>query len=333
MQTAIRNVPQDSLEEKLHPADAGAGSDPASRNGQDRKTPNQKRLNRLVVEDSPTKQLRSILGKRLSGSDKTRDNLVKKLSVLRERVAQQERNAAVHRASLDAIITIDHEGTVVDFNAAAEAIFGYSQAEVVGKKLSQLVIPPQLRDRHQQGLARNLATGEGSILNKRLEMPACRADGTEFPVELTITRMESAQHPLFIGFMRDITEQKALRDDQARLAAIVEFSENAIVSKTGDGIIISWNHGAERLYGYSAKEMIGQSISILFAPDHFREYVEIMKKVNNGVLIPSFETARRRKDGTEVNVSVGISLIKKREGEVVEASIISHNITEKKSSD
>jgi len=245
----------------------------------------------------------------------------------------QERNAAVLRASLDAIVTMDHEGKVVDFNAAAESLFGYSQAEVVGKEMSQLIIPPRMRERHRQGLAHFLATGEGPVLNKRLEMPACRADGNEFLCELAITPIEGEGKPLFTGFMRDITEQKALQDDRARLAAIVEFSIYAIVSKTVDGIIISWNHGAERLYGYSAKEVIGQPISILFAPDHYQEYVQIMKTVKKGISIPSYDTVRRRKDGTELNVSVGISLITNRQGEIVEASTISHDITEKKSSE
>jgi len=244
-----------------------------------------------------------------------------------------ERNSAILRASLDAIVTIDHEGKVVDFNAAAQSLFGYSQADVAGKEMSQLIIPPQMRERHRDGLARYLATGEGPILNKRLEMPACRADGTEFLCELTITPIEGEGEPLFTGFMRDITQEKTLQDDRARLAAIVEFSIYAIVSKTVDGIIISWNHGAEGLYGYSAKEMIGQSISILFGPDHFQEYVEIMEAVKKGVSIPSYDTVRRRKDGTEVNVSLGISPIKNKQGEVVEASTISHNITEGKDSE
>ena len=204
----------------------------------------------------------------------------------------QQRNAAVLRASLDAIIVMDHESKIVDFNPAAESTFGYSHAEVIGQDMSELIMPPQMRERHKHGLARYLATGEGPVLNRRLEMPACRADGTEFPVELTVTRIEGEGDPLFTGFMRDLTEQKALLDDQARLAAIVHFSENAIVSKTVDGVIISWNHGAELLYGYSAKEVIGQSIAILFAPDHFQEYVEIMKTVRKGESIPAYDTIR-----------------------------------------
>ncbi len=128
-------------------------------------------------------------------------------------------------------------------------------------------------------------------------------------------------------------EQPALQDDRARLAAIVELPIYAVVTKTVDGIITSWNSGAERLYGYTAKEMIGQSISILFAPDHFQEYVEIMKTVKKGLPVPSYDTVRRHKDGTAVNVSAGLSLITNEQGEVVEASTISHDITGQKSSE
>jgi PAS domain S-box-containing protein len=157
----------------------------------------------------------------LSDSAKTRKALLEDLSELWERLGKQVVNAALLRASLDAIITMGYEGKVVDLNAAAETMFGYSQVEVGGKELSELIIPPQFRESYRQGLARHTATGESSILNKRLEMLACRRNGSVFSVELTITRMEGEEHPLFIGFIRDITEQKALQDDQARLSILL----------------------------------------------------------------------------------------------------------------
>jgi two-component system cell cycle sensor histidine kinase/response regulator CckA len=112
-----------------------------------------------------------------------------------------------------------------------------------------------------------------------------------------------------------------------QLAAIIECSEDAVVSITLDGIVIGWNHGAERLYGYMAEEIIGRSVSTLFPPDHYQEYLQIMKKVRNGEMLPPFDTVRRRKDGAPLNVSVGITPIEARDGEVVEASKISHDIT------
>jgi two-component system cell cycle sensor histidine kinase/response regulator CckA len=112
-----------------------------------------------------------------------------------------------------------------------------------------------------------------------------------------------------------------------RLAAIIEYSDDAIVSKTMDGVVIGWNHGAERLYGYMAEEMIGQPIAILFPPDHYQEYLRIMKEVRDGKAVPEFDTVRRRKDGTLINVSVGFTPIEARDGEVVGTSKHSHDIT------
>jgi len=112
-----------------------------------------------------------------------------------------------------------------------------------------------------------------------------------------------------------------------RLAAIIEYSNEAIVSKTVDGIVVGWNHGAEQLYGYSAEEMIGGPIAILFPPDHYQEYLRIMKEVKNGSAVPAFDTVRRRKDGTLINVSVGFTPIEARHGEVIGTSKNSHDIT------
>jgi len=134
----------------------------------------------------------------------------------------------------------------------------------------------------------------------------------------------------FAGIAEDITERKSLEQDRARLAAIVEYSEDAIVSMSLDGIVISWNYGAERLYGYTDEEMIGRPISVLFPPDHYQEYLQIMKKVRKGEAIPSYDTVRKRKDGTLINMSVSISPIETRHGETVGASKIAHDITKVK---
>lgn len=112
-----------------------------------------------------------------------------------------------------------------------------------------------------------------------------------------------------------------------RLAGIIEYSNEAIVSKTADGIIIGWNHGAERLYGYTAEEMIGQSIAVLFSPDRYQEYQRIIKEVKAGKAMPAFETVRRCKDGNLINVSVGFTPIEARDGGVVSASKHSQDIT------
>lgn len=126
--------------------------------------------------------------------------------------ASEARKSAILEAAMDCIITMDHEGNVAEFNPAAEATFGYTREQVVGRKMGDLIIPPSLRHAHREGLARYLATGEGAILGKRLELTGMRADGTEFPVEVAITRVQTPGPPLFTGYLRDISDRK--RADQ-----------------------------------------------------------------------------------------------------------------------
>jgi len=117
----------------------------------------------------------------------------------------EARKAAVLDSVLDCIITMDANGTVIEFNAAAERTFGYTKAEAIGRALADLIIPPQLRDAHRAGLARYLATGEGPLLGKPIEVTAVRSDGSEIPVELGITAIPSGKTPIFTGVLRDLT--------------------------------------------------------------------------------------------------------------------------------
>src|SRR5437667_81123 len=135
--------------------------------------------------------------------------------------ASEARKGAILESAVDGIITIDHEGRVVEFNPASERMFGYTRDQVIGKEMAETIIPPSLRERHRHGMAHYLATGEGPVLGRRLELTAVRADGTEVPGELSITRIGSEDPPTFTGFLRDITERKrieqVLRDMNAEL--------------------------------------------------------------------------------------------------------------------
>jgi len=152
----------------------------------------------------------------------------------RELRESEARKSAVLQTALDCIITMDQEGKVVEFNPAAEKTFGYSREEVMGRELADFIIPPRLRERHQRGMAHYLATGDGPVLGKRLELPAMRADGSEFPVELAITRIPTDGPPLFTAYLRDVSEAKrAERHRNARLAVTTALSEAANVE---DGV-------------------------------------------------------------------------------------------------
>jgi len=129
----------------------------------------------------------------------------------------EARKTAMLHAALDCIVTIDHEGRVVEFNPAAEQTFGYRAADVIGKEMASLIIPPRLRDLHREGLARYMVTGEGPVLDTRFELTAMRSDGSEFPVEVTITSIQLEQSPMFTGYLRDITARKRTETENAKL--------------------------------------------------------------------------------------------------------------------
>jgi PAS domain S-box-containing protein len=131
----------------------------------------------------------------------------------------RELHAATVAAALDCIVTIDASGAVVEFNPAAEATFGVSRGEALGRELAELIIPPELRDAHRRAIERHLLTGEARILGRRMELSAMRRDGSRLPVELTVVRIPGREPPLFTGFMRDISEPKRVRAEVERLLA------------------------------------------------------------------------------------------------------------------
>jgi PAS domain S-box-containing protein len=138
----------------------------------------------------------------------------------------EARTKAIVESSLDCIVAIDHEGKILEFNPAAEKVFGYSRAEALGREMAQVIIPPSLRERHRQGMMHYLATGEARVMGKRIEITAIRSDGSEFPVELAITRVGTETPPTFTGFIRDISERKQseekLKQSEERYRRIFE---------------------------------------------------------------------------------------------------------------
>jgi len=131
---------------------------------------------------------------------------------LREANAQlqesEARKDAMMQSALDCIISIDHNGKIIEFNPAAEKTFGYTRTQVIGKELATTIVPPSLREAHRRGMARYLATGQGPVLGMRIEIIGMRADGSEFPVELAIVAIHLGEHPIFTAYLRDITEPK-----------------------------------------------------------------------------------------------------------------------------
>lgn len=232
-------------------------------------------------------------------------------------------------SALDCIISMNASGRVTEFNLAAERVFGYSRDEAVGQELASLIIPPELRERHRAGLRHYLETGEGPVLGKRLEITALRADGSQILVELAITAVRTGSEPMFTAYLRDITDRNRGEEATRRLAAIIESSDDAIITKDLNGIITSWNAAAERLFGYKPDEIVGQSILTLIPPDRHHEEPGILARIRRGEPINHYETVRRRKDGTLFDISITVSPLKDEKGQIIGASKIVRDITER----
>jgi PAS domain S-box-containing protein len=172
----------------------------------------------------------------------------------------EARKAAILNSALDCIVTMDHEGRITEFNPMAERTFGYRRDEVMGRQLAEIIIPPSLRERHRLGFARFLATGEATVLGRRLELTAIRADGSEFPVELGIVRIPSDGPPSFTGYLRDITERKRseekLRRSQAFLAEAQHLSSTGSFSWRVATNEVAWSEQVYRIFEFAQDDPV-----------------------------------------------------------------------------
>jgi two-component system cell cycle sensor histidine kinase/response regulator CckA len=242
----------------------------------------------------------------------------------------EARKAAILDSVLDCIVTMDSNGTVIEFNASAARTFGYTKAGAIGRPLADLIIPQRFRERHNAGMARYLATGKWPLIGELIEIMAMRSDGTELLVELAITAIGSGPDSIFTFVLRDITARKQEEATRARLAAIVDWSDDAIFSMAMDETILTWNAGAERLYGYTASEMVGRNRALLAPDGKSDELVSIMAKAARGEAGEPLETQRRRKDGSVVDISLVVSPMADPTGRIASVSTIARDITGRK---
>jgi PAS domain S-box-containing protein len=241
--------------------------------------------------------------------------------------AAQAYLAAIIESSDDAILSKDLDGIIQSCNAAGERIFGYTAAELVGQPV-RILLPPERQAEEDDILAR-IRRGERV---DHFETVRLTKDRRPIDVSLTVSPVRDADGRV-IGaskIARDITEQKRSRAAQAYLAAIVESSEDAILSKNLDGIIQSCNGKAEQLFGYKANELIGHSIRLLIPPDRQAEEEEILAKIRRGEHIDHFETVRLAKDGRPVDVSLSVSPIRDEHGRIIGVAKVARDITEQK---
>src|SRR5215216_1740423 len=218
-------------------------------------------------------------------------------------------------------------GYLAECNDAMAQMYGYARAEeLVGARLGDLLpssIPENVE--YMRAFVRS-----GYRLTDAESQEVDRHGNTKyFSNNITgIVENESLLHVW--GTQQDITERKQGEQASSRLAAIVESSDDAIISKTLDGIVTSWNRGAQKIYGYSVEEIVGKPISVLAPPDRYNEILDVLEKVRRGEHIDHYETVRRKKDGYRINVSITVSPITDSVGNVVGASTIARDITERK---
>lgn len=263
--------------------------------------------------------------------------LQQKARLLRDEIAERKRAEErlrvseiryrrLFEAAQDGILIVDPDTRkITGANPLMTELLGYTHEQLLGKELWEIGLFEDLqaslevfRQLREKGLARceqiSLAT----------------RDGRHLDVELIASAYQADCHQVIQCNVRDITERKQAEEAIAHLAAIVESSDDAIISKTLEGTILSWNQGAQRIFGYTAEEAIGKSIYFLIPPDRIDEEPKILERLKGGERIDHYETVRLAKDGRAINISLSVSPIKDRNGKVIAVSKIARDITERK---
>jgi PAS domain S-box-containing protein len=208
-------------------------------------------------------------------------------------------------ASVDCVITIDAQSMILEFNAAAEQTFGYRRDDVIGKPLTEAIIPSSLREGHRRGMAALLQGRASKVLGRRVEMPGMRSDGSEFPVELTVIQIPGQTPPIFTAYLRDITERKRdehkLRESEARFRLMFEKSGVGMALATIDGIFLQANAAFCALLGRPEEEVVGHNTAEFTHPDDLEKTLKPDPKVReDGAHIVDLEKRYFRKDGATV---------------------------------
>ena len=238
--------------------------------------------------------------------------------------------AAIVAAADDAIISKDLQGTIVSWNPGAERLFGYKAGEIIGQRVS-LLVP---RDRATEELAILERIQKGERID-HYETVRQRKDGSVVEVSMTVSPVRNADG-VIVGaskIVRELTDRRAMEYATRTLAAIVDSSDDAILSKNLQGIIQSWNAGAERLFGYTAGEAIGRSVTMLIPLGLQDEEPQILARLRKGERIDHYETVRRCKDGRHIDVSLTVSPLRDAVGQLMGASKIVRDVTDRKKGD
>jgi PAS domain S-box-containing protein len=248
----------------------------------------------------------------------------------------------------DAVIAVDHEGTIVQVNSQTQALFGYDRDELIGQKVEMLV-PESFRQQHHHHRDNFARAPKTRRMGADLDLYGRRRNGSEFPVEISLSPIVTEKGSFVLSAIRDISDRKRIAEElrraneelhrrtteqlgeyRSRLVSIIDSSEDAILSKGLDGTITSWNKGAEHIYGYTPDEVIGKHISLLIPNDRPEEIPKILRKVARGERIEHHESVRLTKDARRLDVSLSVSPLRDASGDIVGASVIARDITAQK---
>jgi PAS domain S-box-containing protein len=248
----------------------------------------------------------------------------------------------------DAVVAVDRDGTIFQVNSQAEELFGYDSDELIGQKV-EVLVPESYRRQHHRHRDNFAEAPKTRRMGADLDLYARRRNGSEFPVEISLSPVSTENGIFVLSAIRDISDRKRIAEElrraneelhrrtseqlgeyRARLASIIDSSEDAILSKDLNGIITSWNRGAEHMYGYAPEEVIGKHVSLLTPDDRPNEISEILKKNVKGESTEHYESVRVTKDARHLDVSLSVSPLRDVAGEIVGASVIARDITAQK---
>ena len=232
----------------------------------------------------------------------------------------------VVESSEDAIVSKDLNSIIITWNGAAERMFGYTAAEAIGRSIRMII--PADRQHEEDDVIATIRAGRCVTHHETIRQ---RKDGSFLPIALTVSPIYDDEGTI-IGaskIARDITDQVQGSIAMRRLAAVVESSDDAIVTKDLNGIITSWNPAATRMFGYSESEALGKSVRILIPDELQREEDVVLAKIRAGERVDHYETVRQRKDRSRLNISLTVSPIRDRSGTIVGASKIARDITDR----
>jgi PAS domain S-box-containing protein len=237
-------------------------------------------------------------------------------------VESRDRYSELYEFAPLAYVTMDRHGSVLESNRMATQMLGMEPRDLRGARFTKFVTTES-----QDTFYLHLQAVSSSETTQVCEIRIRSADGS-----LRSIRVESvsAGRPQVLSAFIDLTERKQAGDAIGQLAAIIESSDDAIVSKDLNGVIMSWNKGAEKLFGYAAEEVIGKSIMIVIPPDRANEETRVLESIRSGKKIDHYETVRLRKNGSLVEISLTVSPIRDKSGNIIGASKIARDISERK---